>query len=158
MSTLDRTKSKAEVRPANLFFVELIIVLLFFSLSAAIILRVFAAADNKQKLGELTEKSIIRAQSLAECYSVTGDASAAAEQVFGVQPDMSEGMMSMSLDSELSPAQEEAVLLTMTELSREQSGAGALSSMRITFTAGESELFSLTCTAYIPNEGGAAVE
>ncbi len=149
--------NKAEIRPANLFFVELIIALLFFSLSAAIILRVFASADSKQKLGELTEKSIVCAQSIAECYSVSGDAALSAQQVFGTSVVFSEGEAVLSLDSGLEAAGEEQVRLTLSEISRETTAAGEFSRLRIEFTAGETQLHSLICSAYIPT-GGAADE
>lgn len=158
MIALNRIHTKAEMRPANLFFVELIIVLLFFSLSAAIILQVFVAADSKQKLGELTERSIVSAQTIAECYSVTGDIGETVELAFGTKADTTDGVYTLLLDSELAVSPEGEVTLSLSEISREISEAGAFTRLSIEFTRGEQELYSLICSAYSPENGGGADE
>lgn len=158
MSILERMKNKAQLQPANLFFIELMCVLLFFALSAAIILRVFVAADNKQKLGSLTERSIICAQSLAESYSVTGDISEAVMLVFGAEVDDTKGSVTVDLDSNMTISDNEVVMLQLTEISNAVDDAGRLSRMQMDFTTGETKLFSLCCSAYIPKMGGAADE
>ena len=154
MIVLERMKKKAQLRPANLFFVELMCVLLFFSISAAIILQVFAAADNKQKLGSLTEKTMICAQSLAESYSVTGDLSETVKQVFGEETDSSVKVLTIALDSELKTTDEAVVTLKLSEISETLTEAGRFSRLQMDFTAGETTLFSLCSSAYIPATGG----
>lgn len=144
-------KQKIQVRRANLFFIELLIALLFFSISAVIMLRVFAAADNKQKTAALTEKSIICAQSLAEVYSVSGNLSRSVYMTLGVD-GVSGDELTLVLDDELSPAESGAVQLTMQETVLGDTAAGRLSQLDIAFTAGETELYSLTCKAYVPLE------
>ncbi len=144
-------KQKVQVRRANLFFIELLIALLFFSISAVIILRVFAAADHKQKTAALTEKSIICAQSLAEVYSVSGDLSYSVYKVFGVD-GISGDELTQTLDDELSPDESGAVKLSLRESVLSNDAAGRLSQLNITFTSGETELYSVTCRAYVPLE------
>lgn len=156
MIVLERMKKKALLRPANLFFVELMCVLLFFSISAAIILQVFAAADNKQKLGSLTEKAMICAQSLAETYSVTGNLSETVKIVFGEETDCSEKDITLALDKELNISDTAVVTLKLSEVSEALTEAGRLSRLQMDFTAGETTLFSLCSSAYIPETGGAA--
>ncbi len=157
MITLDRNENKAAMRPANLFFVELIIVLLFFSISAAIILQVFAAADHKQDIGELTERSIVCAQSIAECYSVTADISESAELVFGTDAAATGSGAVLRLDNELKASADGNVTLTLTEMNREMTDAGCFTRLSIAFTHGDIELYTLICSAYVPN-GGATDE
>ncbi len=142
-------KQKIQVRRANLFFIELIIALLFFSISAVIMLRVFAAADNKQKTAALTEKSIICAQSLAEVYSVSGDLSRSVYTVLGAD-GVGDDELTLVLDDELSLAESGSVQLTMQETVLSDTAAGRLSQLEMTFSAGETELYSLTCKAYMP--------
>ena len=77
-----KTVNKGVRRPINLFLAEIIIALLFFSISGAVILQVFAAADIKsRKSGEL-ESVIICAQTLAEAYSESGNIVTAAKIVW----------------------------------------------------------------------------
>ncbi len=158
MIALSMMGKKAEMRPANLFFVELIIVLLFFSLSAAIILQVFAAADRKQKLGELTERSIVTAQTIAECYSVTGDVAETVEMAFGMNADIKDGAVTIPLNRQLTASAEGDVQLTVSEISRDISEAGVFSRMTIEFVLDDDVLYSLTCSAYTPQNGGVSVE
>ncbi len=157
MSILEKTKNKALMRPANLFFVELMCVLLFFAISAAVILQVFVAADNKQKLGSLTEKAMICAQSVAECYSVTGDISDTVKLVFNTDTDADKDTV-IYLDKEMAVSENGVVTLQLSEISETISEAGRLSRLQMDFTTGETTLFSLCCSAYIPEMGGASDE
>lgn len=142
-------KQKIQARRANLFFIELIIALLFFSISAVIILRVFAAADNKQHTAAMTEKSIICAQSLAEVYSVSGDVRSCTDVVFDNK--QLDSVYEIMLDEDMSPvADDAAVKLTMQETVLSEDAAGRLSELTMTFSTGDAELYSLTCSAYIP--------
>lgn len=158
MITLDRNEKKAAIRPANLFFVELLIVLLFFSISAVIILQVFAAADHKQDVGKLSEKSIVCAQSIAECYSVTADISETVALVFGTDTAATDGEAVILLDDDLKASADGAVLLTLSEVYRETTGTGSFTRLSIAFTRGEEELYSLVCSAYAPLTGGVSDE
>ena len=71
-------------KPVNLFFIEIIISLLFFSISGAVIMKVFAAADAKTRRSGLLEEVVITAQSIAELYSCDGDVDAAVKEATGV--------------------------------------------------------------------------
>ena len=144
---------KAEMRPANLFFIELTITLLFFALSAAVILKVFAAADEKQKISMLTERSVICAQSLAEAYSVCGDIGNTLVQVFGDGTVLNGDVL--ILDYEFMPSSEAQVILTLSE-EQVTSDAGTLNRMSMCFSTGERQLFDMSCAAYLPKNGGSA--
>ncbi len=147
-------RKKAEIRPQNLFFIELIISLLFFSLSSAVIVQVFAAAHNKQQKSALVERAVMCGQSLAEAYSVSGSVEFAVQQVFG-EVTLADG--SLLLDDEFNVAENGVVGLTLTE-ERVISAAGTLKLLDLSFSADETEFFSLRSAAYRPNEGGAAYE
>ena len=151
MIQLETVNKKAALRPANLFFVELIIVLLFFSFSAAVILQVFAAADKRQRVSDLTEQAIICAQSLAEAYSVTGSADEAVSLTFGGEIRAEDGRL--LLDEGFKPSGDD-VALTLRE-NAQVSDAGTLSQLQMSFALADGEeLYSAICYAYIPNGGG----
>lgn len=152
MIRLERIKSKAHIRPANLFFIELLIVLLFFSFSVAVILQIFASADHKQELSDLTEGSVICAQSAAEAFSVSGDLSETAELVFGVDEDLGSSAV-IILGDDFKISDDGRITLNLKQRD-EESTAGRLSYLDISFTVGETELYSLSCAAYIPHNGG----
>lgn len=147
-------------RPINLFFTEMIIVLLFFSISGAVILKVFASAELKSQRSARLERVMITAQSIAEAYSESGDFSAAAVLVCG--NDAVFGESAPLGDTETDPddnGAETTLLLeggSVSVLARQTTdlfGAGELRGLKMTFTADGEEIYSLTCSAYIRNGG-----
>lgn len=135
-----------------LLFAEMTIALLFFVISFAVMIRVFAAADGLERRAQRREKAVLRAQSIAEAYSVSGDTGTALRLVFG--EDIPQG--DILLNSELVPEDNGEITLTLSE-EKEDTAAGTYSTLSIRFGYSGEELFSLDCGAYIPR-GGAAVE
>lgn len=156
---LERNKSGTGIRPANLFFIELIIVLLFFSFSAAVILQIFAAADHRQDMSDVTERAVICSQSVAEAFSVTGDFSEAADIVFGDGTGLFDGYTAeIRLDDEMRPSDSGDIVLLMAQRHID-TAAGRLSCLEFEFRKGEELLFSpVICESYFPDKGGAADE
>ncbi len=71
----------------NLFLLEMIIVLLFFSIASAVILKAFIAADRVSAENIRLERMAFCAQSMAESFSVTADLAETAEDIFGIDPE-----------------------------------------------------------------------
>ena len=136
-------------RPLNLFFAEMIIALLFFSISGAVILKVFSSADMKSRDSARLERVIVTAQSIAEAYSESGDFDAAARLVLGdgisVEQLYGSGHVTVSIE-------DGSVELLALESWR-NTNAGKLSELTMTFNADDKEIYSLTCSAYIRNGG-----
>ena len=124
----------------NLFLIEIIIALLFFSISGAVIMKVFAVADAKSRRSALLEEVMVVAQSIAEIYSSDGDAGAAVKEAAGV---------TAYEDLSAVPLNGGKVMMSVQE-SREDSGAGELCSLSIEFTMEGSEIYSLDCSVYFP--------
>lgn len=135
-----------------LLFAEMTIALLFFVISFAVMIRVFAAADGLERRAQRREKAVLCAQSIAEAYSVSGNTGTALRLVFG--EDMPQG--DILLNSELVPEDNGEITLTLSE-EKDDTAAGTYSTLSIRFGYSGEELFSLDCGAYIPR-GGAAVE
>lgn len=146
---------KIQRRSQHLLYVEMILALLFFMISLAVILRVFAAADRRSRDSGMREKAGLCAQSIAEAYSVTGDPEKSLKLVFGEDIPITDGA-ELRLNSSLSPDSGGALMLTLSER-REDTGAGVYSVLNISFADDETELCTLECAAYIPR-GGAANE
>lgn len=136
----------------NLLFAEMTLALLFFVISFAVIIRVFAAADGLERKSRRRVKAALCAQSIAEAYSVSGDTGTALRLVFGEDIPWD----SVSLDSDMRPEQDGEITLTLSE-EREDSAAGTYSTLSIRFEYSGEEVYALECGAYIP-QGGAAVE
>lgn len=130
----------------NLFLAEIIISLLVFSFSGAVILKVFAAADTKSRRSAELESVVITAQSIAEAYSQCADASRAVETVLRIDKPF---------DLSAVPLENDRVMLGVSE-QRTNTVAGELCELTMCFTSNGDELFSLKCTAYasggVPHE------
>lgn len=132
-------KGESRRRPVNLFFIEIIIALLFFSISGAVIMRVFATADSRTRKSALLENVIIAAQSVAELYSVSGDAAEAVAQAVGFRGE----------DLSAVPVEDGGAVMSVSER-REPSAAGELRRLSLVFTRDGDKIYSLDCAAYIP--------
>ncbi len=130
-----------------LFFTEMTIALLFFSISGAVIIRVFAAADKKSRESSARESAVLFAQSAAEAYSVGNGAEEALTLAFGAAPEADGGEYFMSFDEEFSPAEGGEILLSAKETSQEI-GGGTLLRMTLDFTMNGEPLYSVECSAY----------
>lgn len=143
-------KKPAKYARVNLFFVEMIIAVLFFSVSAVYTLNVFASASNASLKNKLNERINLTAQALSEWFSETGDINASFEEVFGIRPaKMPSGEYCLTLDENCRYSAEEAGFLTLEVLIEEDSTpAGTLSHMTAKFIRGGDAVFEMTSSAY----------
>jgi type II secretory pathway pseudopilin PulG len=82
---------------SGLFLMELILVILFFAISAAICLRVFASARQTAERGHDLSCAVLAAQSAAECYRASGgDLETAADLLSG---NAEEGGLAVAYDA-----------------------------------------------------------
>lgn len=129
--------------------------LLFFLISGAVIVRVFAAADNKAKAAAAQDAAMLCAQSAAEYYSQTADAYGALCAVFGEGAIVkADDTFTAALDGECKAAAEGSVTLTAAE-TLTPTAAGTLSQLELVFSTEKGEFCTLTCAAYTPNGGDA---
>ncbi|MDE7289087.1 MAG: hypothetical protein K2N71_06265 [Oscillospiraceae bacterium] len=157
------TKPRAKAVRFNLFFLEMIIVLLFFSIAAAVILNSFAVSNSLAKKSRRTEAMAFCAQSAAEIFSKTGNLSQTVEELFGsgsaeiLNADLedgdyiSEATVPLTESCEYSPQSPE-IFVIMTETA-ERTEDGVLKTLSIKFeNADKEELYKITSGAYIPDE------
>ncbi|MGN0679480.1 MAG: hypothetical protein ACI4JS_07450 [Oscillospiraceae bacterium] len=128
-----------------MFLIEMIIALLFFCVSGAVILKVFAGADRKSHASARLERVVVLAQSIAEAYSVYGDAEKVAECV-GLE----------RLDTKIPDKNGEIILRTTEKQTETQ--AGELRTLQMRFFFNEEEIYTLDCSSYIHKNGGANIE
>lgn len=141
-----KTFGSGKRRPINLFFTEIIIALLFFSISGAVILQVFARADMKSRQSAELERVILFAQTFAEAYSQSGDFGKTAELVLGTSGSYDD-------PSELELSLEGGTVHMKASEERTSSAAGGLSKLNMVFIVDEKEVYALSCAAYIPSGG-----
>ncbi len=90
-------KSAPKSGRLNLFLLEMIIVLLFFSIASAVIINAFVAADRISAENIRLERMSFCAQSAAECFSANADLGETAEALFGIDHDKFENAVRIDI-------------------------------------------------------------
>ncbi len=149
----------------NLFFIELIIVLVFLSISGTVVLKLFSSADLLAERTRLTEHAIMDVQSLAELYAVEGDMVKAADRLYGSNwaEVTSDGKCMICLDEEMRPlftpdARDNygRLYIEMSE-QRTRGKCGTYCEMDarvVLLSDGGGEVYSQTSSTYIPDIEG----
>lgn len=156
------TKPRAKAVRFNLFFLEMIIVLLFFSIAAAIILNAFAASDRLAKSSRRTESMAFLAQSAAEIFSETGSLEDTAKMLFGnvssqiLVIDAEDGgveTLTLTLSDDCKYLPNGQSLYINIRVTGKEYGGGVLKTLYINFEGANGELlYSMTSGAYVPYE------
>ena len=146
---------KVNRRSNVLLYAEMIIALLFFVISFAVIIRVFASADSLERRSRQRQSAAL---SIAEAYSVGGDVQKAVSLALGANLRDFTGSAEIGLDSGFYPADSSDVILRLDE-QKQDTAAGVYSELAVEFfdNSGDDEelIYSLKCGAYVP--GGGAV-
>lgn len=105
MTVLKEIKRPRRIAHINLFFIELMIVLLFFSISGAVILKMFATADVMSEKSSFSERAVMDVQSVSEMYASDGDIKSAVEKLYGRGRYSvgANGTVSVCLDDDMIP-------------------------------------------------------
>ncbi|MGI6260525.1 MAG: hypothetical protein ACOYJR_01650 [Acutalibacteraceae bacterium] len=144
----------------NAFFVEIIIVILFFSLSVVVSLELFVQGHMKSLLSEQKNMALIRAQSAAELvqgYDPSGD-EPLSERLEGSSGFSSEKGCCLYYDGEWNAAEQKNAVFELTaRFGEEATGAGRMVTVQISvteFSNGEAAdgLISLETGYYLPQQ------
>ncbi len=160
-------KSPIKAVPAggrlNLFFMEMIIVLMFFSIASAVILNAFAVSGRLSRESERLERMSFCAQSAAEIFSESGSLSQTLEELFGsgsyeiLNLDLegggyaAEAKLPLTGDCEYFPQSPEIFMILAETAEKSDSGTLKILSVKFENTDNE-ELYRITSGAYIPAE------
>lgn len=129
---------------AQSFFLELAMVILFFSLAAAVVVRFFAAGNELSNRSRDVNGAVLAAQSMAESLAAESAPSGETE-------------WSVYYDADWNPSETPAAFRLDVSALSEETGAGVLYRYEIAVTAeGETEpLFTLDTARYRPEKEGA---
>ena len=124
---------------ANALLVELLLVIFFFMISAAVLVQVFADAKLKSRTAHATNATMLEAQNIAEDLYATDD------------PDAVLAGYGFTKDGDAWILQKDGYLLKV-EVREEDSEAGTLRTYSISGIEGDKTLLTLPSTRYIPKE------
>lgn len=129
----------------NAMLIELVIVILFFSLSAGIILQLYVAAGDRTLQDATDSFATLYAEDFAERFA----ASDAAAEAFFLADGWSAAGDAYTKDIE---AQNGRTLGMTADVSTVESEAGVLDSMTLTLHDGEREAIAIPVNRYMPKE------
>ncbi len=137
----------------NLFMLEMIIVLLFFSIASAVIIKAFVTADRISAENIRLERMAFCAQSAAESFSVNADLGKTAETLFAIDPEKFENAtrIDIPLDEKCSYAylKDASVFMTMQVTATEYDGRFKI--LHIFFKDEDGKmLYEINTAAYTP--------
>ena len=124
---------------ANALLVELLLVIFFFMLSAAILVQVFADAKLKSRTAHATNYSMLEAQNIAEDLYASDDPDAVLAE-YGFASEDGSWVL-----------QKDGYLLKVT-FREEETASGILRTYDIAGIEGDKTLLTLPSTRYIPKE------
>lgn len=135
-----------KTRKPNAMLVELVIVILFFALSASIILQLFVAASNRSVQSATDASALLHAEDFAERFSV----SPLGTEVFCIKDgfeNTAEGNFAKTLEA----ANGRAVRMVVSG-EVEQLDAGVLDDLSLTLYDGERTIVHMPVSRYTPKE------
>ena len=124
---------------ANALLVELLLVIFFFMISAAVLVQVFADAKLKSRTAHATNATMLEAQNIAEDLYASED------------PDAVLTGYGFTAEGDAWILQKEGYLLKVT-LREEETASGTLKTYDVAGIEGEKTLLTLPSTRFIPKE------
>lgn len=150
------------IRKSNTFLIEMIIVILFFALSVAVITQLFATSHRDSTLSADTNSAMLRAESVAEQLRTLRWGEQELGDFLEAASGITEGdsqRCTLYYDKNWKQVQQEARYVLTVEIQPQQKDGGVLllSDIRVERQAdsGPEPLYSLRADRYLPNMGAA---
>lgn len=143
-----KLQSKKSARHISSFFIEIILVLLFFSIACAILVQVFAKAYNQNREADRLNRAVMSATAFCELYSDTADIDNASEKVFNASPD-GNGNITIPCNNKNNGKNPDRVMITEHT---DDSETGTLSTATIKLFYKDKTLCEMHSSCYIKKE------
>ena len=140
-------KSSPKRSNSHLFFVEMIIVLLFFVIACAVVMNMFVHSDKLSRESERLEKMTFYSQSAAEIYSETGSTAKITEMLFGISSEENKPVC-LKLDNDFSVSEEGT--LTLQLIPEDKGDREKFTAIEIRFSDNKDTLLYSVKAAHIP--------
>ena len=132
-------------RKPNAMLIELVIVILFFSISAGIILQLFVAAHDRSRQSAMDNEMTLVAEDIAERFAV----STLASEAFFLGDGWTGNTDAYSRTLDLQSGREVQLSVTGTQ---QETQAGTLDIFTLVAYDGDREIMSLPVSRYLPKE------
>lgn len=135
----------------NTFFIEIIVVILFFSLASTIIVHVFAQTNYDICLNKVKSKAIINSRCLSDMYSTNQDISQTLVRVFGDKCNIytdNNGQYIVELDYELKQTDNTNVVLIVAE-EKTETESGIYGEIKLEYEYLDKVVYETSAASYI---------
>lgn len=149
-------KDKTSVRHVNSFFIEIILVVFFFSIACAILIQVYAKAFEQNLEAEKINSATLKGQSISEVFSSSGDVKKTLTTVFGDKKYTStlDDTFKLNFDKDWNLSTNNIYYCVIIKTTTNSTSSGKLSIANIEILNKSEPLFSITSSSYLPLEEG----
>lgn len=141
--------SRRESSKSGLFLMELIILILFFSIAGAICVRLFVSAHTRAADSANLNKAVLAAQSAVEAYKGSGQPGETFQELLGAKAD-ADGVYQVYYDEAWQAAETEAPAFVMVIRISEESGVGQADVSIVQQGRLENPIYTLTAKKLLP--------
>ncbi len=152
---MQKLKRVTSFKSVNSFFIEIIIVIFFFTISSAVIIQIFACAYQRNNQTDTLNTSILKTQTVCESFSSSGDINSALRGLFGESADtyLSDKSISIPINDKWEVTPNGNFIFTVS-LSQKPCPAGNMIMAKFTVIENSKILYEATSSIYNPLKGG----
>ncbi len=149
-----KLNSKNPISHINSFFIEIILVLLFFSLSCAILIQVFSKSFKQNTEAELINSTVMKGQYISEVFSSCGDAQKTLTSVFGKSSftKTTGDKTQLTLNKNWNISDNNITYTVVINSSKKTTNSGTLTTAVIDIYHKDKLIFSKNASSYIPDK------
>lgn len=157
LAAVQALQRQRPLRRSSAFLVELLVVILFFSIASAVTIRLFAAAHQDSIQSERLYRAVTLTQSTCEAIRAFEDSAQALSSLYGGYKTDENGQMVVRFNEDWQPVGDGGAVafeLRVDSALAGQGEQGALLSAEVAVFAEDEEIYRLTAKKYIPRNGG----
>ena len=149
-----KLKNSSSSRQISSFFIEIILVVLFFAISCSILVKVYAKAYEQNTKTNQINSATLNGQNLSQSFSGCGDIKLSLENVFGedFSANIKDDTATLNFDNDWNISDFNAKYSLTINTSSKEYFSGVLKVANIDISYNDESIFSTTSSRYLPNE------
>ncbi len=151
-----KMKQKSSAKHISSFFIEIILVVFFFSIACAILVQIFGKAYTSNNQADKINSAITKGQNLSEVFSSKGDVKGTFSTVFGDTKSIEEttNAYTATFNKKWESADKDIFYSVIITPATEKTDSGIIKSAKIEIYNKSELLFSTTSSKYLSGEAG----
>lgn len=151
-----KMKQKSSAKHISSFFIEIILVVFFFSITCAILVQIFGKAYTSNNQADKINSAINKGQNLSEVFSSKGDIKGTFSTVFGDTKSLTENTKAYTatFNNKWESATKDIFYSVKITPTTEKTDSGIIKTAKIEIYNNDELLFSTVSSKYLSGEDG----